>query len=210
MDGAFLFYEGPFSRGANTTSHNNSKSAMDGVTNVVTCKMYARKTVDVLLLINFYICIRSNLMFDMKAITVLIIGFFSVGCASTTQIVSLPTGEISAPNNGMSRIILYRVSEIKGGPVGYKVIVNKKPIGQLGHFGFLYWDTNPGFKTLELRFDAPGQSSSGWKQFHTKSNGLTVLETSSTVGLGIITPSIRTLSGAEKEKVLSKLKRRAK
>ena len=36
MDGTFLFYEGPFSRGANTTSHNNSKPAMDGATKVVT------------------------------------------------------------------------------------------------------------------------------------------------------------------------------
>ena len=36
MDGTFLFYEGPFSLGANTTSHNNSKSAMDGVMKVVT------------------------------------------------------------------------------------------------------------------------------------------------------------------------------
>ena len=60
-------------------------------------------------------------MFDMKAITVLIIGFFSVGCASTTQIVPLPTGEISAPNNGMSRIILCRVSEIGGGILGIKL-----------------------------------------------------------------------------------------
>ena len=36
MDGTFLVYEGPISRGANTTSHNNSKSAMDGVMKVVT------------------------------------------------------------------------------------------------------------------------------------------------------------------------------
>ena len=32
----FLFYEGPFSRGASTTSHNNFKPAMDGATKVVT------------------------------------------------------------------------------------------------------------------------------------------------------------------------------
>ena len=36
MDGTFLFYEGPFSREASITSHNNSKAAMDGATKVVT------------------------------------------------------------------------------------------------------------------------------------------------------------------------------
>ena len=148
----------------------------------------------------------------MKAITVLIIGLVAVGCVSTTQIVPLPTGEISAPNNGMSRIIVYRLSGIAGGGIGFKIILNGQYIGELGPNGFLYWDTEPGFKTLEVRFDAAGASGSGWKQFHSKSNGLTVLETS-LVNRGLfdlVAPKIRILSGAEKEKLLSELKRRKK
>jgi len=98
-----------------------------------------------------------------------------------------------------------------GGPVGYKVIVNKKPIGQLGPKGFLYWDTEPGFKTLEVRFENPSQSISGWKQFHSKSNELIVLKASCAVlSFGSLKPPIRILSGAEKQKLLSELKRRKK
>ena len=148
-------------------------------------------------------------MFDMKAITILIIGFFSVGCASTTQIVPLPTGAISAPNNGIYRIILYRVSEIKGGPVGYKVIVNDQSIDQLGQNGFLYWDTEPGFKTLEAAPFNRVQTNPGWKQFTSEGNDLIVLK----IELDdwhTGHPLIRILSGAEKEKLLSELKSRKK
>ena len=148
----------------------------------------------------------------------MIIGLFAAGCVSTTQIVPLPTGEISAPNNGMSWIIAYRSSGFgrgRGGysfpPVGYGIILNNKSIGELGPKGFLYWDTEPGFKTLEVRFDSGCTSTSGWKQFSAMSNDLIVLKTSfsGNVFSGFAIP-IQILSGAEKEKLLSELKRRKK
>jgi hypothetical protein len=132
------------------------------------------------------------------------------GCAATTtQFVPSPPGEISAPNNGMSRIIAYRFSGFVGSGVGYRISLNNKSIGELGPKDFLYWDTEPGFKTLEVRAEAIGSSASGWKQFSSMSNDLIVLK----IGLGDFgtgTPSIRILSGAEKEKLLSELKSRAK
>ena len=134
------------------------------------------------------------------------------GCAATSeQYVPSPPGEISAPNNGMSRIIVYRSSGFVGSAVEYRIILNGKTIGELGPNGFLYWDTEPGFKTLEVRFEPPGASTSGWKQFSAMSNDLIVFRTSLPNSfLGPITPKIQILSGAEKEKLLSELKRRAK
>jgi len=146
----------------------------------------------------------------MKAITVLIIGLVAVGCVSTTQIVPSPPGEISAPNNGMSRIIVYRLSGIAGGGIGFKIILNSQYIGELGPNGFLYWDAEPGFKTLEARVDSPGVSFSGWKQFSSMSNDLAVLRIGGGPAFGNPAPPIRILSGAEKEKLLSELKSRKK
>ena len=116
----------------------------------------------------------------MKILAIILCVISGIGCASTTQIVPLPTGEISAPNSGMSRIIIYRFSEFVGSAVGYRIILNGKSIGELGPKCFLYWDAEPGFKTLEVRVDAPDQLASGWKQFSSKSNDLIVLR----IGLG--------------------------
>jgi hypothetical protein len=129
------------------------------------------------------------------------------GCAATTtQFVPSPPGEISAPNNGMSRIIAYRFSGFYGSALGYRISLNNKSIGELGPKGFLYWDAEPGFKTLEARADAVGQSTSGWKQFTSEGNDLIVLR----IGVGPLfgdpAPPIRILSGTEKEKLLSELK----
>jgi hypothetical protein len=134
------------------------------------------------------------------------------GCATTsTQFVPSPPGEISAPNNGMSRIIVYDGVTRFMAEDGWWVNLNGKSIGKLGTKGFLYWDTEPGFKTLEVRFDAAGASGSGWKQFHSKSNELIVLKPSySGTAFSAPTISIQILSGAEKEKLLSELKRRKK
>ena len=131
------------------------------------------------------------------------------GCAATSeQYVPSPPGEISAPNNGMSRIIVYRFYGWIGKAEGYSVILNGQSIGRLGPKGFLYWDTEPGFKTLEVRFDSICES--GWKQFSAMSNDLIVLKTSPYGFLDSLTPKIQILSGAEKEKLLSELKSRAK
>ena len=136
------------------------------------------------------------------------------GCAAPSmQIVPSPPGEISAPNNGMSRIIVYRLPRFTGGAVGIQVFLNGYWMGYVGPKEFLYWETEPGSKTLEMRLHSLGQSSSsGPKQFHSKSNGLTVLETSLVNRdlFDLVAPKIRILSGAEKEKLLSELKSRAK
>jgi hypothetical protein len=142
------------------------------------------------------------------------------GCgATTTQFVPLPTGEISAPNNGMSRIIISRFPGFIGGGVGYRIILNGKPIGELGPRGFLYWDTEPGFKTLEVRAEPFGESYSGWKQFHAKSNDLTVLKIQyyaydwERTGNGNTTQNSNRgpyVLWGSKEKLLSELKRRKK
>jgi hypothetical protein len=135
------------------------------------------------------------------------------GCAAPSmQVVPSPPGEISAPNNGMSRIIVYRLPRFAGQAVGVQVFLNGHWMGYVGPKDFLYWETEPGSKTLEVRFSSLGQSFSGSKQFHSKSNGLTVLETL-LVNQGfseIVAPKIRILSGAEKEKLLSELKSRTK
>jgi hypothetical protein len=123
------------------------------------------------------------------------------GCAATsTQFVPSPPGEISAPNNGMSRIIVYRLSRYVGKGVEFSVILNGQSVGELGPKDFLYWDTEPGFKTLEVRFDSGCTSTSGWKQFSAMSNDLIVLKTSfsGNVFSGFAIP-IQILSGAEKE-----------
>ena len=149
----------------------------------------------------------------MKQILLMIalVGLILGGCTTTsTQFVPSPPGEISAPNNGMSRIIAYRFSGFVGSGVGYRIILNGKSIGELGPKGFLYWDTEPGFKTLEVRADTPGHSASGWKQFSSMSNDLFVLKIGLGAAFGNPAPSIRILSGAEKEKLLSELKSRAK
>ena len=148
----------------------------------------------------------------MKEILLMIAVVVMVGgcAATTTQFVPSPPGEISAPNNGMSRIIAYRFSGFYGSALGYRISLNNKSIGELGPKGFLYWDTEPGFKTLEVRADTPGHSASGWKQFSSMSNDLFVLKIGLGAAFGNPAPSIRILSGAEKEKLLSELKSRAK
>ena len=145
----------------------------------------------------------------MKILAIILCVISGIGCASTTQIVPLPTGEISAPNNGMSRIIAYRFSEFGGNAVEYRISLNNKFIGELGPKGFLYWDAEPGFKTLVARWRFGLGSSSGSKQFTSEGNDLIVLR----IGVGALfeaAPSIRILLGTEKEKLLSELKRRKK
>jgi len=150
----------------------------------------------------------------MKQILLMIalVGLILGGCTTTsTQFVPSPPGEISAPNNGLSRFIVYDGVTRFVGEDAWGVNLNGKSIGKLGTEGFLYWDAEPGFKTLEVRFANPSQSISGWKQFHSKSNELIVLKTSCAVlSFGSVKPLIRILSGAEKEKLLSELKRRKK
>ena len=134
------------------------------------------------------------------------------GCAATSeQYVPSPPGEISAPNNGMSRIVVYRLSRYVGSGVEFSVILNGQSVGELGPKDFLYWDTEPGFKSLEVRFDSGCTSTTGHKQFSAMSNDLIVLKTSLPNSfLAPVTPKIQILSGADKEKLLSELKSRAK
>ena len=146
-----------------------------------------------------------------KTILMIVAVALGGGCVGTlTQFVPSPPGEISAPNNGMSRIIVYTLPGFAVGGIGFKIILNGQYIGELGPNGFLYWDTEPGFKTLEARVDSPVVSISGWKQFSSMSNDLAVLRIEGGAAFGNPAPPIRILSGAEKEKLLSELKSRKK
>ena len=87
------------------------------------------------------------------------------GCAAPSmQIVPSPPGEISAPNNGMSRIIVYRLPRFTGSDVGVQVFLNGHWMGYVGSKEFLYWETEPGSKTLEMRLHSLGQHYSSSAQ----------------------------------------------
>ena len=140
---------------------------------------------------------------------------FGIGCASTAstvQRVPRPSGEIGPSYNGKARVLVYRPYKYAGSGVGFDLKANDKFIGTVGPDGYLYWECEPEFITLELKFvDAIGFSLSCWRQFHAKENQLSVFEANFEANLlEAMQIQLLQLTAENRKKLLSELKHRKK